>query len=218
MTARAWLRLRSLRSWCPRRWGRLQCWCSITPLIRPAARRFGMVLHEKGVKFDEVPIDLGKREQLKPDISRSIPTVWSRHWSMTVCRSLIERDLRISRRKISAKSAGPLESARTSTDAGLDALHRRGHSGSHSGPFLQPRLPVSLRKERSEAIREEEIGPRPVRRELFQRMGSPKGFSKQDIDRSLEQLTETCRRMDAAIAKTRPVADGRAIHALPTYW
>jgi glutathione S-transferase len=51
---------------------------------------------------------------------------------------------------------------------------------------------------------EEEIAPRPIRRELFQRMGSPKGFSKQEIDRSLEQLSETCRRMDVAMARKGP--------------
>ena len=55
----------------------------------------------------------------------------------------------------------------------------------------------------------EEINPRPVRRELFQRMGSPKGFGKQEIDRSLEQLSETCRRMDEADTGGRPLADGR---------
>ena len=50
----------------------------------------------------------------------------------------------------------------------------------------------------------QEIDPRPVRRELFQRMGSPKGFGKDEIDRSLEQLGETCRRMDDAIAQKGP--------------
>jgi len=35
-------------------------------------------------------------------------------------------------------------------------------------------------------------------------MGSPKGFAKEEIDRSLEQLGETCRRMDEAIAKNGP--------------
>ena len=35
-------------------------------------------------------------------------------------------------------------------------------------------------------------------------MGSPKGFSRDDIDKSLGELSETCRRMDEAIAKNGP--------------
>ncbi len=35
-------------------------------------------------------------------------------------------------------------------------------------------------------------------------MGSPKGFSRADIDKSLGELSETCRRMDEAIAKKGP--------------
>ena len=35
-------------------------------------------------------------------------------------------------------------------------------------------------------------------------MGSPKGFSKEAIDKSLGELSETCRRMDEAIAKDGP--------------
>ena len=34
-------------------------------------------------------------------------------------------------------------------------------------------------------------------------MGSPKGFSKEEIDKSLGELSETCRRMDEAIALER---------------
>jgi glutathione S-transferase len=49
-----------------------------------------------------------------------------------------------------------------------------------------------------------EIKPRPVRKELFWRMGSPKGFSKEQIDKALGELSETCRRMDEAIAKKGP--------------
>lgn len=45
---------------------------------------------------------------------------------------------------------------------------------------------------------------RKVRKELFQRMGSPAGFSKAEVDRSLEQLEESCRRMNEAVARKGP--------------
>jgi len=51
------------------------------------SQKVRMVLHEKDVEFDAVQIDLGKKEQLKRTISRSIRMAWSRRWWMTVCRS-----------------------------------------------------------------------------------------------------------------------------------
>jgi glutathione S-transferase len=50
----------------------------------------------------------------------------------------------------------------------------------------------------------QEINTRPVRKELFWRMGSPKGFSQAEIDKSLGELAETCRRMDVSIAEKGP--------------
>ena len=60
---------------------------------------------------------------------------------------------------------------------------------------------------------DEQMNVRKVRKELFQRMGSPKGFSKAEVDRSLGELSETCRRMNEAIAEKGPVAPRRAVHA-----
>ena len=35
-------------------------------------------------------------------------------------------------------------------------------------------------------------------------MGSPRGFTRVEVDRALGELTETCKRMDAAIAENGP--------------
>jgi len=40
---------------------------------------------------------------------------------------------------------------------------------------------------------------RKVRREMFQRMGKPTGFSRKDVDIALGQLDDTCARMQAAL-------------------
>ena len=48
---------------------------------------------------------------------------------------------------------------------------------------------------------DEQVNVRRVRKELFQRMGSPKGFTRAEVDRALGELAETCRRMDAAMAE-----------------
>jgi glutathione S-transferase len=50
----------------------------------------------------------------------------------------------------------------------------------------------------------EQVKVRKVRKELFQRMGSPRGFSREQVDRALAELGETCRRMDEAVAKRGP--------------
>ena len=45
----------------------------------------------------------------------------------------------------------------------------------------------------------EQVNVRTVRRHFFEQMGSPKGFSDADIERSMRQLGETCSRMSKAL-------------------
>ncbi len=61
---------------------------------------------------------------------------------------------------------------------------------------------------------EEQMNVRKVRKELFQKMGSPKGFTRADIDKALGELEETCRahaRRDRA--ERRSLDHGQALHA-----
>ena len=48
-------------------------------------------------------------------------------------------------------------------------------------------------------LEDEQMNVRKVRREMFQRMGKPTGFSRKDVDIALGQLDDTCARMQAAL-------------------
>src|SRR3546814_798414 len=50
-----------------------------------------------------------------------------------------------------------------------------------------------------ERFEKEQLEVRKVRKELFQRMGKPTGFSRRDVDIALGQLADTCARMDQAL-------------------
>src|ERR1700733_9681338 len=165
------------------------------------SQKVRMVLHEKGVPFDEVRIDLGKKEQLKPEYlainpNGVVPTLVDDGTpiveSSVICEYLDEK-----------YPQSPLVPSNLLERARMRAWTHYIEEvavGAIRIPSFNRAFLYRFEKKDQKQFENEEIGPRPVRRELFQRMGSPKGFSKQDIDRSLEQLTETCRRMDARIA------------------
>jgi glutathione S-transferase len=169
------------------------------------SQKVRMVLHEKDVKFDTVPIDLAKKEQLRPEylainpngvvptlVDDGVPIIES----SVICEYLDEK-----------YPQNPLVPSNLLERARMRAWTHYIEEvavGAIRVPSFNRAFLYRFEKKDQKQFENEEIGPRPVRRELFQRMGSPKGFSRQDIDRSLEQLTETCRRMDAAIAKRGP--------------
>jgi len=169
------------------------------------SQKVRMVLHEKDVKFDEVRIDLGKKEQLKPDYLKLnpngvVPTLVDDGTpiieSSVICEYLNE--------KYPQNPLLPsdiIERARTRAwmhyieEVAVGAIRVPSFNRAFLYRFS------GLDQKQFEA---QEINPRPVRRELFQRMGSPKGFSKADVDKSLGELSETCRRMDEAIGNKGP--------------
>ncbi len=169
------------------------------------SQKVRMVLHEKGVQFDEVRIDLGKKEQLRPDYLKLnpngvVPTLLDDGVpiieSSVICEYLDEK-----------YSHNPLLPAdivdRARTRAWMHYIEEVAVAAIRMPSFNRAFLYrfSGLDQKQFEA---QEISPRPVRKELFQRMGSPKGFSKSDIDKSLGELAETCRRMDEAIADKGP--------------
>ena len=169
------------------------------------SQKVRLVLHEKGLAFDEVRLDLGKKDQLKPEylainpnavvptlVDDGIPIIES----SVICEYLDEKypHNRWCRRTWSNARAcgpGPITSRRSRSRRSAcrrsTAPSSTGSTGSISSSFEDQQVKI-----------------RKVRKELFQRMGSPQGFSRADIDRSLEQLGETCRRMDEAIARQGP--------------
>ena len=177
------------------------------------SQKVRMVLHEKDVKFETVPIDLGKKEQLKPDYLALNPN--------GVVPTLVDDGVPIIELSVICEyldekyPQNPLVPSNLLERARMRAWTHYIEEvavGAIRVPSFNRAFLYRFEKKDQKQFENEEIGPRPVRRELFQRMGSPKGFSKQDIDRSLEQLTETCRRMDGGDREGRPMADGRAIH------
>jgi glutathione S-transferase len=169
------------------------------------SQKVRMVLHEKALEFDEVRIDLGKKEQLKPeylalDPNAVVPTLVDDGIpiieSSVICEYLDE--------KYPHNPLVPHDILERARMRAWTHYIEEVAVGAIRVPSFNRAFLYRFDELDEKQFESEEIGPRPVRRELFQRMGSPKGFSKQEIDRSLEQLTETCRRMDAAIANKGP--------------
>ena len=169
------------------------------------SQKVRMVLHEKGLPFDEVRIDLGKKEQLKPEYlainpNGVVPTLVDDGTpiveSSVICEYLDE--------KYPQNPLVPHDIVDRARMRAWTHYIEEVAVGAIRVPSFNRAFLYRFEGQDQQQFEKNEIGPRPVRRELFQRMGSPKGFSKGEIDRSLEQLTETCRRMDAAVAVKGP--------------
>ena len=169
------------------------------------SQKVRLVLHEKGLPFEDIRIDLSKKEQLRSEYlainpNGVVPTLVDDGTpiieSSVICEYLDEK-----------YPHNPLVPADFVERARMRAWTHYIEEVAVAAirvPSFNRAFLSRFEHQNQEQFEEEEIGPRPIRRELFQRMGSPKGFSKQEIDRSLEQLSETCRRMDAAIARKGP--------------
>ena len=169
------------------------------------SQKVRLVLHEKDVEFDEVRIDLAKKEQLKPDyltlnpngvvptlVDEGVPIVES----SVICEYLDEK-----------YPQNPLVPSDIVERARMRAwMHyiEEVAVGAIRVPSFNRAFLYRFKGQDQKDFEAREIEPRPVRKELFQRMGSPKGFSRAAIDKSLGELSETCRRMDEAIAKKGP--------------
>jgi glutathione S-transferase len=164
-----------------------------------------MVLHEKSVAFEEVRIDLGKKEQLNPDylalnpngvvptlVDDGIPIIES----SVICEYLDDKYPQ------SPLVPGDIVQ-RARMRAWMHYIEEVAVPAIRVPSFNRAFL-YRFKGQDQEQFERQEIGPRPVRKELFQRMGSPKGFSRKDVDKSLEELAETCRRMNEVIARKGP--------------
>jgi glutathione S-transferase len=169
------------------------------------SQKVRMVLNEKSVAFEEVRIDLGKKEQLNPDylalnpngvvptlVDDGIPIIES----SVICEYLDEK-----------YPQNPLVPGdlvqRARMRAWMHYIEEVAVAAIRVPSFNRAFL-YRFKGQDQEQFEKHEIGPRPVRKELFQRMGSPKGFSRKDVDKSLGELAETCRRMDEAMARKGP--------------
>jgi glutathione S-transferase len=169
------------------------------------SQKVRMVLHEKGVAFDEVRIDLGKKQQLEPDYlalnpNGVVPTLVDDGTpiieSSVICEYLDE--------KYTNNPLVPNDLVqRARMRAWMHYIEEVAVAAIRVPSFNRAFL-YRFRGQDQEQFERDEIEARPVRKELFQRMGSPKGFSRKEVDKSLGELAETCRRMDDAISRGGP--------------
>lgn len=169
------------------------------------SQKVRLVLHEKGVEFDEVRLNLAKKDQLKPEylalnpngvvptlVDDGVPIIKS----SVICEYLDE--------KFPQQPLVPEDIVeRAHMRAWMHYIEEIAVAAirvpSFNRAFLYRFAGLDQRR-----FEDEQMNVRKIRKELFQRMGSPKGFSPQEIDRSIEQLRETCRRMNEAIADKGP--------------
>jgi glutathione S-transferase len=169
------------------------------------SQKVRMVLHEKGIEFDEVRIDLSKKEQLKPDylklnpngvvptlVDDGVPIIES----SVICEYLDE--------KYPQNRLLPTNIVERARIRAWMHYIEEVAVGAIRVPSFNRAFLYRFRDLDQKQFEAQEINPRPVRKELFQRMGSPKGFSKAEVDKALDELSETCRRMDDAIVKKGP--------------
>ena len=169
------------------------------------SQKVRMVLHEKGVAFDEVRIDLGKKEQLNSDYlalnpNGVVPTLVDDGTpiieSSVICEYLDE--------KYPQNPLVPVDLVqRARMRAWMHYIEEVAVAAIRVPSFNRAFL-YRFNGQDQAQFEKNEIGPRPVRKELFQRMGSPKGFSTKEVDKSLGELADTCRRMDEAISRHGP--------------
>ena len=169
------------------------------------SQKVRFVLHEKCLDFDGVVLDLTKKEQLKPEYvainpNAVVPTLVDEGTpiieSSVICEYLDER--------FPQKPLVPSDIVeRARMRAWMHYIEEVAVAAIRVPSFNRAFLYRfdGLDQKRFE---DEQMNVRKVRKELFARMGSPQGFSSQEIDRSLEELTETCRRMNEAIERRGP--------------
>lgn len=168
------------------------------------SQKVRLVLHEKGLKFDDVKLDLAKKDQLKPEYltinpNGVVPTLVDDGTpiieSSVICEYLDEKF-----REPSQLMPEDLV-ARARTRAWMHYIEEVAVPAIRVPSFNRAFLYrfADLDQKRWE---DEQMNVRKVRKELFQNMGSPKGFTRADVDKALGELEETCRRMHESIKDT----------------
>ena len=169
------------------------------------SQKVRLVLHEKGLPFDGVVLDLGKKDQLTPDYLALNPN--------GVVPTLVDDGTPIIESSVICEYLDEKWPQTPLVPEDIVARARMRGWMHYIEEVAVPAIRVpsfnraflyrfdGLDQTRFEA---EQVKVRKVRKELFQCMGSPRGFSREQVDRALAKLGETCRRMDEAVAKRGP--------------
>jgi glutathione S-transferase len=164
------------------------------------SQKVRICLAEKGLSFKDVKVDIGKaKEHLKPEYLKInpngvVPTLVDDDAVITdssvICEYLEE--------KYPEVALAPKDLAqRAKMRAWMRFLEEVPTAAVRVPSFNMGFLPRYDGMDRStfEAV---ESDIRPIRKHFYRRMG-PKGFAKQDVEASKEQIANTCSRMDAAL-------------------
>jgi glutathione S-transferase len=168
------------------------------------SQKVRLVLHEKGLEFQDIKLDLAKKDQLKPEylainpngvvpslVDDGVPIIES----SAICEYLDEKFDRQPR--LMPEDLVQRARARAWMHYIEEVAVPAIRVPSFNRAFLYRFEGLDQKR-----FEDEQVNVRKVRKELFQRMGSPKGFSKADVDKALGELQETARRMNESIGAT----------------
>jgi glutathione S-transferase len=166
------------------------------------SQKVRICLAEKNLAFEDIRLDLGKnKDHLKPDYLKInpngvVPTLIDDGAividSSVICEYLDER--------YPAVRLTPEDLVqRANMRAWMRYLEEVPTAAVRVPSFNMGFLPRydGLDRKRFE---QEQSDIRPIRKQFYRRMG-PSGFKKEDVEASLEQLGNTCKRMNEALGK-----------------
>lgn len=165
------------------------------------SQKVRICLAEKGLPFKDVKLDLGKgKEHLKPEYLKInpngvVPTLVDGDDiiidSSVICEYLDEKYPQV---RLTPDDL--VQRARMR--AWMRFLEEVPTAAVRVPSFNMGFLPRFEGLDR-EQFEQQQADVRPIRKQFYRRMG-PGGFKKEDVDASIEQLGNTCRRMNDALA------------------
>lgn len=166
------------------------------------SQKVRICLAEKGLPFEEIRLDLGKaKDQLKPEYLKInpngvVPTLVD-DGNVVIDSSVICEYLEEKYPEVRLAPEDLVERARMR--AWMRFLEEVPTAAVRVPSFNMGFLPrfEGMDRKTFEGV---ESDRRPVRKQFYRRMG-PSGFKKEDVLASLEQMSNTCARMNAALEK-----------------
>jgi glutathione S-transferase len=165
------------------------------------SQKVRICLAEKSLPFEDIRLDLGKKkehltpEYLKINPNGVVPTLVDEGDiivdSSVICEYLDERYP-----AVPLTPADPVERARMR--AWMRYLEEVPTAAVRVPSFNMGFLPRFEGLDRAQ-FEAEQSDVRPIRKHFYRRMG-PQGFKPEDVEASLEQLRNTCARMEKALA------------------
>lgn len=165
------------------------------------SQKVRICLAEKGLTFEDIKLDLGKaKEHLKPDYLKInpngvVPTLVD-DGSVVIDFSVICEYLDDKYPAVRLTPEDFVERARMR--AWMRFLEEVPTAAVRVPSFNMGFLPRYEGLDRAQ-FEAQQADVRPIRRQFYRRMG-PSGFKKEDVEASIDQLGNTCRRMNDALA------------------